>query len=60
LAEDDDNAKITELSIPSTIEVKAITYLLATPDEVANALVDEKSRSQWDPHTKNVVKKGDD
>jgi hypothetical protein len=60
LSGDDDSTKIPEFSIPATIEVKAVTYLLATPEEVANALVDEKTRAQWDPHTKSVQKKGDD
>lgn len=40
--------------------MKANTYLLATPDEIASALVDEKTRLLWDLKATKVEKSGED
>lgn len=37
-------------------DVKAITYAMATPDEVALALIDEKLRVKWDPNIRSISK----
>jgi len=36
--------------------MKVVTYLIATPDEIANALTDEKVRPQWDMNVKSIEK----
>ena len=42
------------------VEIKIITFLTASPDEVARAITDEKLRIQWDLDVTKVVKKGQD
>lgn len=37
--------------------MKAVTYLIASPDEIAQALVNEKTRKQWDLNLETVNKK---
>ncbi len=46
--------------IKETFETKVITYLLGTPDEIAQALVDEKTRAAWDPNVSKIQKITDD
>jgi len=40
--------------------LKAVTYLVGSPDEVAHALLDEKQRMQWDPRLRSFVKTAED
>jgi len=40
--------------------MKAVTYLIATPEEVLNALTDEKLRPLWDNSVKTVEKQLED
>ncbi|CDW89743.1 start domain containing protein [Stylonychia lemnae] len=43
-----------------SFDVKSVTYLVASPDEIANILTDEKTRQFWDPCLKSVEKLADD
>jgi hypothetical protein len=36
--------------------MKSVTYLVASPDEIAMTLTDVKSRQLWDPKVKSIVK----
>jgi hypothetical protein len=36
--------------------MKTVTYIIASPDEVANTLTDEKIRHLWDPSVKAAIK----
>lgn len=36
--------------------MKTVTYLMASPDEVANVLTDEKLRCFWDPNVIAAVR----
>jgi hypothetical protein len=47
-------------AIDSFFDQKSLTYLIASPDEIANALVDEKIRPLWDPNVQSITKLGDD
>ena len=42
------------------MDIKVVSYLTASPDEVARALTDEKLRIQWDLDISRVIKKGQD
>jgi hypothetical protein len=46
--------------IKEPMEIKAITYFMASPDEIAHALSDDKERIQWDLHAKTVNKISED
>jgi hypothetical protein len=48
------------VSIKESFEQKTVTYLIGSPDEIANALVDEKTRSLWDPNVKTVARNNDE
>jgi hypothetical protein len=39
--------------------MKVVTYIIASPDEVANTLTDEKIRHLWDPSVKAAVKQSE-
>jgi len=47
-------------AIKEPFTMKIVSYLIASPEEVANTLVDEKVRHLWDPNVKSVVKKDED
>ena len=42
--------------VKENFEVKAITYLVATPDEVANSIIDPVQRTQWDGQLSSAAK----
>ncbi len=46
--------------LKEAFELKTVTYLIGSPDEIANALVDEKTRSMWDPNVKTIIRNNDD
>jgi hypothetical protein len=54
------NTANNESQSKDSFEMKALTYVTASPDEVAAALIDEKVRQQWDLSIKSIEKKGDD
>ena len=39
-----------------SFNVKAVSYVIGSPDEVANALTEEKTRQLWDPNLKSMEK----
>jgi len=45
--------------LKESFDMKTITYIVGTPDEIANALLNEKTRSLWDPNAKSATKTGD-
>ena len=53
-------AKPSTLQINDVFETKAVTYLLGSPDEVANAITDTANRQNWDPNLKEIQKISDD
>lgn len=46
--------------IKENLYIKNATYLLASPDEIANALTDPLIRPQWDPSISSVIKTSED
>lgn len=46
--------------IKDAFDLKTVTYLIGSPDEIANALVNEKTRSLWDPNLKSVQRNNQD
>lgn len=38
-----------EQLVKESFEVKAVTYLMATPDEICSAITDPLQRPLWDP-----------
>eukprot|EP00347_Sterkiella_histriomuscorum_P015068 403358431 len=45
--------------LTESFNVKSVSYVIASPDEVANALTDEKMRQLWDPSLKSIEKTGE-
>ncbi len=45
--------------IKDAFDVKAVTTVMATPDEVFTAISDAELRSQWDPSNVGVTKAGE-
>ena len=46
--------------VKEPFDMKVVTYLTGSPDEIANCLMNEKQRSLWDPALKMMTKIGDD
>ena len=44
--------------ISETFNVKAVSYMIASPDEVAVALTDVNTRKLWDPSLKTIERVG--
>ena len=43
-----------------SFDIKTVSYLVASPEEIANIMTDEKNRKNWDPSLKSIEKVGDD
>ena len=39
--------------------MKAVTFIIASPDEVMNLLLDEKQRDKWDMRVKSASKESE-
>lgn len=50
----DCNNNSPNLSIKDNFNIKAVTYLVGTPEEISFALIDEKLRPLWDPRIKSI------
>jgi hypothetical protein len=46
--------------IKQNFDMKVVTYVIATPDEIANALINEKQRPEWDLNVQSISKQGED
>lgn len=44
--------------VSEDFNMKVVTYLLATPDEIANVLMDPDKRAQWDPDLVSATANG--
>ena len=43
-----------------SFDIKCVSYLVASPEEIANIITDEKNRKNWDPSLKSIEKVADD
>lgn len=55
----EETLKSAKSSMKEVFDLKSITYVIGSPDEVATALLDEKQRHLWDPSLKEAVKTPD-
>ena len=39
--------------------MQSLTYVIAAPEEIISALLDDKLRNKWDLRVKSAVKEGD-
>ena len=46
-------------TIDSGFDLKCLTYVISSPEEVFSTLIDEKLRDQWDLRVKTVTKETD-
>lgn len=46
--------------VSEAFNIKAVTYVMATPDEIAQALADPVQRQLWDPQVQSVTKSSSD
>lgn len=46
--------------IPGQVEIKQVTYILSSPEELALVLLDDKNRRLWDFSVQSVTKISED
>ena len=46
--------------VKENIEVKSVTIMIATPDEILSALTDPAQRQLWDPSITTMTKQSED
>ena len=56
----DESKGISEEIVKEHFHVKAVTYVVATPDEITSCLLDQNIRPLWDSSITGVTKSGED
>lgn len=56
----ENEAQNVEDLVKEPFNIKAVTHIMATPDEVSGSITDPTFRPMWDPAVVSVVKQGID